>query len=73
MAEENFEGLRGARLFHLVSPSLQISLVGLPGPVPGLCVGVGLLVSLLLLFFACLGEICHNLNYFQLLTDHVSY
>ena len=35
-----FEGLRGARMFHLVSLSLQISLADLPGPCLGLCVGV---------------------------------
>ena len=29
--KRTFEGLRGALLFHLVSPSLQISLVVLPG------------------------------------------
>ena len=31
MAEENIEGLREMLLFHLVSPGLQISLVGSPG------------------------------------------
>ena len=35
-----YEGLRGARTFHLVSLSLQISLTDLPGPCLGLCVGV---------------------------------
>ena len=35
-----FEGLRGARMFHLVSLSLGISLADLPGPCLGLCVGV---------------------------------
>ena len=43
-----FEGLRGARMFHLVSLSLQISLTDLPGPCLGLCVGVAC-------FVACLG------------------
>ena len=37
--KRTFEGLRGARLFHLVSLSLQISLVVLPGLVLGVCVG----------------------------------
>ena len=32
--KRTFEGLRGARLFHLVSLSLQISLAELPGLVP---------------------------------------
>ena len=31
MAERTFEELTGTLLFHLVSPSLQISLVVLPG------------------------------------------
>ena len=35
-----FEGLRGARMFHLVSLSLQISLTVLPGSRLGLCVCV---------------------------------
>ena len=43
-------------MFHLVSPSLQISLVGLPGPVPGLCVGVGLLVCFVVVLFVCLSR-----------------
>ena len=46
-----FEGLRGARMFHLVSPSLQISLTDLPGPCLGLCVGVAC-------FVACFGWVC---------------
>ena len=37
-------------MFHLVSPSLQISLVGLPGLVLGFCVGVG--------FFGCVWFVC---------------
>ena len=39
-----YEGLRGARRFHLVSLSLQISLTDLPGPCLGLCVGVACFV-----------------------------
>ena len=39
-----YEGLRGARMFHLVSLSLQISLTDLPGPCLGLCVGVACFV-----------------------------
>ena len=35
-----FEGLKGARMFHLVSLSLQISLTDLPGSRLGLCVCV---------------------------------
>ena len=35
-----FEGLRGARMFHLVSLSLQISLTVWPGSRLGLCVWV---------------------------------
>ena len=35
-----FEGLRGARMFHLVSLSLQISLTVVPGSCLGLCVCV---------------------------------
>ena len=42
-----YEGLRGARLFHLVSLSLQISLTDLPGSCLGMCV----CVLLVLLFF----------------------
>ena len=33
-------------MFHLVSLSLQISLTDLPGPCPGLCVGVACFVVL---------------------------
>ena len=53
-----YEGLRGARLFHLVSLSLRISLTDLPGPCLGLCVGVACFVVLGCLFvgFFLLGK-----------------
>ena len=51
-------------MFHLVSPSLQISVVDLLGPVPGLCVGVGLLVCFVVVFF-CLSR--GNLSQSQLI------
>ena len=46
-----YEGLRGARLFHLVSLSLQISLTDLPGSCLGLCVCVACLVVFVGLVF----------------------
>ena len=58
--KRTFEGLRGAFLFHFVSPSLQISLVGLPGPVPGLCVGVGLLVCFVVVFCLSWGNLSQS-------------
>ena len=56
--KRTFEGLRGARLFHLVSLSLQISLADLPGLVPGSGVGVAcFLVVVFLCWFLFSGEI----------------
>ena len=42
--KRTYEGLRGARMFHLVSLSLQISLTDLPGSCLGLCVCVACFV-----------------------------
>ena len=58
-----FEGLRGARMFHLVSLSLQISLTDLPGPCFGLCVGVACFVVCLggfVVGFFLTGKFDHN-------------
>ena len=65
-------GVRGARMFHLVSLSLQISPADLPGPCLGVCVGVACWVVLLLVSFFR-GNLISISCYFQLLTDHVSH
>ena len=70
-----YEGLRGARMFHLVSLSLQISLNVLPGPCLGLCVGVACFVGFvgLVVGFFLWGNLISITGSFQLLTDHVSH
>ena len=70
-----YEGLRGARMFHLVSLSLQISLTDLPGSCLGLCVCVAcfaVFVGLVVGFFLW-GNLISITGSFQLLTDHVSH
>ena len=70
-----YEGLRGARLFHLVSLSLQISLTDLPGSCLGLCVCVACFVVFvgLVVGFFFWGNLISITGSFQLLTDHVSH
>ena len=70
-----YEGLRGARLFHLVSLSLQISLIDLPGSCLGLCVCFACLVVFggLVVGFFFWGNLISITGSFQLLTDHVSH
>ena len=64
MAEENRSGAERGAFVSPVSLSLQISQAFLPGPMPGSCVGVGvvgLLCCGFLLSVSVFGEICHNL------------
>ena len=70
-----FEGLRGARMFHLVSLSLQISPDCLPGSRLGLCVWVVFVVCLvgLVVGFFPWGNLFSISGSLQLLTDQVSH